>query len=328
MNKTAKKKDLVVGIDVGGTNLKFGVVNRRGEVLKEIVLPTLGQLGKEAVLRQIIRGIREISREIKRDRILGLGIGIPGLVDSNKGIVYDLTNIPGWKNVPLKKILEREFKRPVLVDNDVNLMALGEWSVGIARGARNVVCLTLGTGVGGGLIIEGKLYRGASLSAGEIGHIPINFKGPRCNCGNNGCLERYIGNKYIVGRARGYLKRTKKTILKKWLKEGKALTPELLSKGARVKDKLCLKIWDEVAEYLAAALSGVVNFINPEKILIGGGVAQAGAVLFKPLGRKVREKAMSIPGRKVKILKAGLGEKAGLIGAAMLVFLKETSIYC
>jgi glucokinase len=319
----SKKTKLVIGIDVGGTNLKFGVVNERGEVLKEMVLPTRGQLGKEAVLQQIIRGIREITNKINRARLLGLGIGTPGLVDSKHGIVYNLTNIPGWKNVPLKKILEREFKLPALVDNDVNLMTLGEWAVGQAKGAENVVCLTLGTGVGGGLIIEGKLYRGSSLSAGEIGHIPINFKGPRCNCGNIGCLERYIGNRYMVERARAYLKKERRTVINKWLKEGKNLTPELLAKGARIKDRFCLKIWEEMAEYLATALSGIVNFVNPDKIIIGGGMAEAGAVLFKPLGQKVRDRAMSIPARKVKILKAGLGKKAGLVGAAMLVFLES-----
>ncbi len=315
-----KNKSVAIGIDVGGTNLKFGLVARNGKILRKEVLPALAHLGHKAVLKQIVKGIREISSEIKRTGVLGLGIGTPGLVDSKNGIVYDLTNIPGWKNVPLKKILEKEFGLPAFVDNDVNLMALGEWACGGAKGAQNVVCLTLGTGVGGGIIIEGRLYRGTTLSAGEIGHIPINFKGLKCICGNTGCLERYIGNKVIVHTAKRYIKK-EKTILRKWIDEGNALTPELLARGARLNDKVSLKIWEEVAECLAAALSGVVNFLNPEKIIIGGGVAQAGKVLFEPLRKKVREKAMTIPGKKVKIVKAILGENAGIIGAAMQVFL-------
>jgi glucokinase len=144
----------------------------------------------------------------------------------------------------------------------------------------------------------------------------------KCLCGNTGCLERYIGNKFIVERAKKYLKEERRTLLKKWIKEGAPLTPELLAKAAKTGDKLSLRIWDEVSECLASALSGVINFLNPGKIVIGGGVAQAGEILFKPVRKKVKEKAMSIPGKEVKIVKAALGENAGIIGAAMLVFYK------
>ena len=288
-----------IGIDVGGTNLKFALVNKKGRILKEIILPTFGHLGKAMVLERVIEGVKQISSGIKKTKIPGLGLGTPGLVDA-KGVVRGHTNIKGWADIPLKKILEKEFNLPAFIDNDANVMTLAEWACGGAKGAKNVVCLTLGTGVGGGIIIDGKLYHGTTLSAGEIGHIPINYKGPKCMCGNIGCLERYIGNKYITARAN--------------------LTPKLLADRARKGDKAALKVWDEVAECLSAALSGVINFINPEKIIIGGGVANAGDALFKPLRKKVMEKAMPIPARRAKILKAVLGERAGVIGAAMLVF--------
>lgn len=312
---------VAIGIDVGGTNLKFGLVARNGKIIKRKVLPSLAQEGYKRVLSQIVKGIRQLIDAAEGYRILGLGIGTPGLVDSIHGIVYNLTNIPGWKNVNLKKIMEMEFGVRVYVDNDVNLMALGEWACGGAKGAENIVCLTLGTGVGGGIIIGGKLFRGKNLSAGEIGHIPINYKGPKCNCGNFGCLERYIGNRYIVEMARRYIRREKDTILSKWIDANRPLTPELIARGAKAGDKICIKIWEEVSECLASALSGVVNFLNPERIIIGGGVAGAGNVLFTPLRKKVREKAMGIPGKNVRISKALLGEDAGMIGAAMLVFL-------
>ncbi|MBL7170797.1 MAG: ROK family protein [Candidatus Omnitrophica bacterium] len=305
-----KNNPLAIGIDVGGTNLKFGLVNKNGKILKEIILPTLGHLGKGMVLKRVIEGIREISCGVKKNKILGLGLGTPGLVNI-EGVVRGHTNISGWTNIPLKKILEKEFGLPAFIDNDVNVMTLAEWACGSAKGSQNVVCLTLGTGVGGGIIIEGKLYHGTGLSAGEIGHIPINFRGPKCMCGNIGCLERYIGNRYIVDMAKKYFKKEKRSIL----------TPELLAKRAKHGDRLALKVWDEVAECLAAALSGVVNFVNPEKIIIGGGVSNAGNVLFTPLRKKLRQKAMPIPVKNVKIIKAALGERAGIIGAAMLVFL-------
>lgn len=310
----------VIGIDLGGTNLKVALLDLNGHIREKVSFPT--RQGKEAVLQQIIESLEEVIKraKVKRSAILGLGLGTPGLVDSIQGLVRGFTNIKGWRNVPLKEYMESNTGFPAYIDNDVNLMALGELRCGAGQGARNMVCLTLGTGVGGGIIIEGRLYRGSTLSAGELGHIPVNVHGPRCACGGYGCLERYVGNAYIVERAVKAIQGGRGNLIKK-LVEGdlKAITPRIIFRAARQGDKLAEEIWEETGRYIGIALAGVINLLNPEIIVVGGGVAQAGKLLFGSIRRTVKERAMNLPAKKVKIVPAKLGEEAGLIGAGMLV---------
>lgn len=310
----------LMGVDLGGTNLKVALLSLNGEIKKKISVMT--KQGKQAVLRQIVESIEELLKKarVKKSAVLGLGIGTPGLVDSVHGIVYGLTNIRGWRGVALKKYVERNVGFPTYVDNDVNLMALGELMCGAGRGVKNLVCLTLGTGVGGGLIIEGKLYRGSTLSAGELGHIPVNADGPRCICGGYGCLESYVGNACIVERAVKAIEGGRRSRIKK-LAGGnlQAVTPRLISGAARQGDKLAKEIWEDTGRYVGMALAGVINLLNPEMVIIGGGVAGAGKLLFEPIRRTVKERAMIIPEKNVKIVPAKLGADAGLIGAGMLV---------
>lgn len=310
----------LIGVDLGGTNLKVALLDLKGEIKKKISIPT--GLGKQAVLQQMVESIEKVAEKAKvqKSAILGLGIGTPGLVDSLQGIVRGFTNIRGWRNVSLREYMERNTGFPVCIDNDVNLMALGELMCGAGQGAKNLVCLTLGTGVGGGIIIEGKLYRGSTLSAGEVGHIPVNADGPRCGCGSYGCLERYVGNAHIVERAVKAIQGGRRSLIKKLVK-GKltAITPRIIFHAAHQGDGLAEEIWEETGRYIGIALSGVINLLNPEMIVIGGGVAQVGKLLFAPIRRTVKERAMSIPAGKVKIVPAKLGEDAGLVGAGMLV---------
>jgi len=317
------KKGYTIGIDLGGTNTKLALVDDKGRIVTRRLISTGEYPAKEAFIEAISGCVKEIlaARGIKAVR--GIGIGTPGLVDSRKGIVYSLTNIPGWDRVFLKKLLERSTRLPVFVDNDVNLMALGELKFGAGIGVKNLICLTLGTGVGGGIIIDGRLYRGTTLSAGEIGHISINENGPRCNCGGRGCLERYVGNRYIVALATRKIRRGKKTIVTKLVNNDLSrITPFVLSTAARRGDELAISIWQEMGKHLGVALSGVVNLLNPEVIVIGGGVANAGKVLFDALRKTVRERAMEIPVKAVKIVRGKLGQDAGIIGAVALVKLK------
>ncbi len=310
----------LIGVDLGGTNLKVALLNLKGEIKEKISILT--EQGKEVVLRQIVESIGEVieKAKVKKSAILGLGLGTPGLVDSLKGIVRSFTNIRGWKNVPLKEYVEKNAGFPTYIDNDVNLMALGELMCGAGQGVKNLVCLTLGTGVGGGIIIEGKIYRGSTLSAGEVGHIPVNADGPHCRCGGYGCLERYVGNAYIVEKAVKAIEGGRRSLIKKLAEDNlEAITPWTIFQAARRGDKLAKEIWEETGRYVGIALSGVINLLNPEMIVIGGGVAQAGKLLFEPVRRTVKERAMSIPAGKVKIVPAKLGEDAGLIGAGMLV---------
>jgi glucokinase len=194
---------------------------------------------------------------------------------------------------------------PVYLDNDANLMALAEFHRGAAKGAKNAVCLTLGTGVGGGIIIEKRLYRGSTFNAGELGHIPINENGSQCNCGGKACIETYVGNARILREARRIFKRR--------------ISLEDISALAKRKNKRAVKIWQDAGRRLGIALSGVVNSLNPDVIVIGGGVASAGAVLFQNIRLAIKQRAMHIQAKHVKVKAAKLGSDAGLIGAGLLV---------
>ena len=297
----------IIGIDLGGTNLKIALFDRQFRFKSRELRATGNFSCQESLIAGIAEAILKIIKgnKLKKSNILGVGLGLPGPIDVEKGLVHFFPNIPGWMNVPLKKILEKKVGLPVFIDNDANLMCLAEYKLGSAKHAKNAVCLTLGTGVGGGLIIEGKLYRGSSFAAGEIGHMPINEKGPACNCGGTACLESYIGNRKIAG------------IIKKTFK--KDISLEEVSRMAGKNNKKAVKIWEDVAEKLGLALVGVVNLLNPDRIVIGGGVANAGRVLFAKVEETIISRAMVVQAKKVKVLKAKLGNDAGMLGAALLV---------
>ncbi|HNW39780.1 MAG TPA: ROK family protein, partial [Candidatus Omnitrophota bacterium] len=261
--------------------------------------------------QKLIRGIIEavesfiLSQKLKTSAILGVGIGLPGPVDNLAGIVHFLPNIPGWKEVKLKKILEQSTGLPVAIDNDAKLMTLAEHEFGAAKKLKNVLCLTLGTGVGGGLIINNSLYRGLDNAAGEAGHFPLNEKGPLCGCGAQGCLEAYVGNHKIIKEARKIF--------------GPQITLEEVSALARKNDLRAIKFWKQVGEKLGLALSGIVNLLNLDAVVIGGGVACAGMVLLENIRRTILLRAMRVQAKRVKVINAKLGVDAGIIGAGILI---------
>lgn len=296
----------IIGIDLGGTNIKIGILDKAFKIKAKTILSTKEFSGKNSLIAAISGGILLLLSKckIKKQYILGIGIGLPGPIDYQKGMVHYFPNIAGWRNVPLAKIIARQTGFPVFIDNDVNLIALAESRFGAGRLAKNMVCLTLGTGVGGGIIVEGGLYRGSSFSAGEIGHIPISFSGPKCGCGARGCLESYIGNSHILAKAKRVF--------------GK-ITLEQLSCKAKSGDIKAVKIWRQIGGYLGFALTGVVNFFNPDCIVIGGGVSGAGNVLFDQVRKTIFQRAMSPAKNKVRVVKTQLGNDAGIIGAALLV---------
>jgi len=297
----------IIGIDLGGTNLKIALIDLKYRIKDKKVLSTQEFIKKDALILTIINSINKIieNNKLKKANILGIGLGLPGPIDNRQGIVHFFPNIPGWKEVNLKNILEKRLKLSVFLDNDAKLMCLAEHKLGAARAAKQAVCLTLGTGVGGGIIINGQLYRGASNASAEIGHIPINEKGPRCNCGGRACLEAYIGNNRIISQAKRLFKRD--------------ISLEELSLLAKKHNKQAEALWKTFAQRLGIALVGVVNLLNPDCIILGGGVAEAGKVLFDNVKKVILERAMPVQARQVRILKAKLGNNAGLIGAAILV---------
>lgn len=302
-------RTLVLGIDIGGTNIKVGLVNSSGKVFARTNLATRTFVrNKTKLINALVNCLQDILQEnrlTKRD-ILGIGVGLPGLIDAERGIVNFLVNIPGWKKVPLKKIIEKRLGIPTFIDNDVNVMTLGEWEFGAGRGIKNLVCITLGTGVGGGLVVNNEIFRGEGFSAGEIGHIPLNEKGPKCNCGGYGCLETYVGNKYLSKKGQKIFK-------------NKNIALETITARASRGDKKAIQFWNETGTHLGNGLAGVVNVFNPTCIIIGGGIANAHKYLFKAIKKTIKKRAMRIPADMVKIIRAKLGNDAGIIGAQVLV---------
>jgi len=300
-------KRYIIGIDLGGTNLKCALLDEHLKIKAKSSFSTKSFDNQQKLICGIADAINNfiLNQGLTRFSILGIGIGVPGPVDALKGIVHFLPNIPGWKEVQLKKILQQIIKLPAFVDNDAKLMTIAEHEEGAAKSYNNVLCLTLGTGVGGGLIINNLIYRGFNNSAGEFGHFPLNELGPLCGCGARGCLETYIGNKSIIKNARKIF--------------GSKITLEKVSALARMNNLKAIDFWSQVGKQLGLALSGVVNLLNLDLIVIGGGVSCAGSVLFKSIRQTILLRAMPLQSKRVRVVKARLGVDAGMIGAGYLV---------
>ncbi|RJP29048.1 MAG: ROK family protein [Candidatus Omnitrophota bacterium] len=301
------KQNFIIAFDVGGTNLKSALLDSANNIIDSSSTSTSDFKSKDSLIHAIVNqasGIKSRNK-LNNQRILGVGVGLPGPVDFKNGVVYSLTNIPGWRDVPLKKLLRKKLGLDVFVDNDAKLMAMAEFHAGAAKGANTAVCITLGTGVGGGLIIDGRLHRGFNNAAGELGHMPLNEAGAKCNCGSYACLETYIGNKVIMGKAKNAF--------------GRQVSLEELSRMSKADNGIAKKIWRDSGRQLGIVLSGIVNLLNPDCIVIGGGVSNAGKVLFDEVRRTVKDRAMVVQARHVKVIKAMLGNDAGLIGAGILV---------
>ena len=309
-----------IGIDVGGTNVKIALVSDEGKIIYSNSIPTRAEMGYEYTVNSMKEAIRELLKETKLEAkdIEGMGFGFPGQIDCQNGIVRLAPNIPGWVNVPIAEIMEKEFSIPTRVDNDVRTAALGELNYGAGVGCQNMVCITVGTGIGSGLVINGKLVRGASNAAGELGHIKLNMEGgPLCGCGDRGCLEAYASGPSIVAMAEEYIKGGKSTRYRELANP--EITPYVVSVAAQEGDPVARQIFRIMGEYIGMGLTSVVNLLNPEKIIIGGGVAAAGDILFDPIKETIAKRAMTIQKQAVEIVPAQLGNNAGVIGASLLI---------
>ena len=298
-----------IGVDVGGTNIKFGLVNARGVIVVRTRLATKALISsRKKMMAAIIDKIQELmaAKRLTRKNVRGIGFGFPGLVDPKQGKVIFLPNIPGWKNVPLRNLIEKSLKIPVFLDNDVNLITLGEWRYGAGRGVKNLICVTLGTGVGAGLILDSTLYRGEGFVAGEIGHMPLNEKGPKCSCGGEACFERYVGNKETLRLAKARFKKSDLAL------EG---VYALGVKG----NVSAIKFWEDFAARVGRGLVGAVNLLNPRLIILGGGVSNSYRLISKTILKTIKARSMKVQGRMIKIARAKLGDDAGIIGAHVLV---------
>lgn len=309
-------RELVIGLDLGGTNIKGALLDRDGNIILKREAATLAQEGPEAVTLRMAGLISEFEAAAKNngEEVIGVGVGIPGLPDQQSGDVIFAPNL-GWRNVPLVKFLKNTVTLPVVLENDANVAALGEQWRGAGRGSKNMIMITIGTGIGGGLIIGGDLYSGTNGSAGEIGHTVIDPAGPLCSCGRQGCLETLTSASAMKRMAVEAVARGEKTSLA----EKKEIEAKDVICAARERDPIAAKIVSSAAHYLGIGIANMINIFNPDTVVIGGGVSGAGDILLKPLRDSTKKWSLDASYRVVKLALAELGNDAGCIGAGGLV---------
>lgn len=302
-----------IGVDVGGTTIKLAVVADDGEVLHRSTLATNAAAGPDAVIATIAAGIRPLLSAFGNE-VSAIGIGVPGVTNA-RGEVFYPPNFPGWEIVPvperLRPLLTTDL--PLTVENDANIAAFAEAKIGAGRHASDFLYVTLGTGVGGAIISEGKIWR----SAGEFGHMSVDAFGPHCNCGSRGCIEAYIGQRYMTAIARRRLPEHPESSLNIMMRQGRELEPRLIDEAARGGDEFALGFLAEMGELFGAALASALNLCDLHLVIVGGGLSQAEGTLLEPARRSLRERALKTISRDVELHVARFSADAGIVGAAL-----------
>ncbi|MGI6308441.1 MAG: ROK family protein [Dethiobacteria bacterium] len=313
----------LLSVDLGGTNIQVALAEKGGKIFKLQKFPTRAAEGRDNVWRNLLAGLEEVLGQgmISRDKLAGIGVCAAGFFDFYSRTMISSPNLPGWEGFPLEEKLKEKLNLPVLVENDANAAAYGEFVFGAGKGKRNMVNITLGTGIGGGIIIEGEIYRGSGGFAGEIGHLPVLFGGPPCGCGRRGCLESLASGSAIAREGRALIARGHRTTLQKIMEEDEELTAYHVFEAAKDGDAEAARIVENAACYLGRALAAVVNLLNPEVITIGGGMARAGEIIFSPVRHHLKEASIQPAGEMVEVVPAVLGEEAGIRG--MLALLEQ-----
>lgn len=314
-----------IGMDLGGTNIKIGVVDLdEGKILDSTSIPTLAREGHDAVLQRMSNLVTKIMEQnhLSSAEVGGVGIGLPGVLDLEKGTTIFLPNLPGtWPNVPVKSFISQKTGLPVSILNDVRAITLGEWKFGAGRGVDTMACFAIGTGVGGGLVINGRLHLGLGGTSGELGHQTIDYNGPRCGCGNYGCLEAFASGPAIAALGLKAVVQGLTTDIGKLVGyDLNKITPDVIATAARQGDQVAQEIYNQVGTYYGIAIANILVSVGPKKVVLGGGVAAAGELLFAPIRKTVRERARVIPVEQVEIVPALLGNNAGVIGLAQWAF--------
>jgi glucokinase len=308
----------VIGVDLGGTNIRVALVDREGRILQDARRPALADQAPEATLANIRDGVAEVLEEqrAKPEQVVGIGIGLPGIMDDDEGLVFWSPNFPRWENVPVAREVGRPTHLPVTLLNDAKCAALGELTYGAGRGARHMVMITVGTGIGGAFVVDGQLLMGPNGSIGEVGHQTIDPSGPLCGCGNHGCWERFCGRDAIIDRTVRWLQGGQASALLEKVQRPHEVTPALVAEAAAAGDVLARQVMDETGFYLGVGVANLINIMNPEVFVIGGGIAQAGEVLLGPMRRTVAARAVALQAKTARIVTAELGDNAGVMGAA------------
>ncbi|OGF98204.1 MAG: hypothetical protein A3F83_10145 [Candidatus Glassbacteria bacterium RIFCSPLOWO2_12_FULL_58_11] len=313
-----------VGIDLGGTNVVFGLVTARGELLQHFSRPTEGERGPARVIENILEGTEEIISHAEAYRVNGIGLGSPGVIDSGSGVVLHCApNIPQWSGQQIRQPLLERFGLPVFVDNDAKMAVIGEATFGAGAGKKHLLVVTLGTGIGGGVVLNGRIHRGAYFCAGEIGHAVVQIGGRRCACGVEGHLEAYLSAKGLVGQVKEKLAGGGTSVLTGQTGgDLSRLEAKMIVDAAKAGDKLAGEVLELSAHYLGMALANFAMVFDPEIMIISGGIALAGEILFDPVQRAYDRYIFYTEVRKAPIVPAKLGFEAGMVGAAAMAILE------
>lgn len=312
-------KNYVIGVDLGGTKISTAISTFEGNILSQTVIPTNANDGEEAVMNRIISTIDEVlkSANVSTDDVQAIGIGSPGPLDAKKGTIITTPNLP-FKNYNVVKPIKDKFNIPTFIDNDANVAAIGEFMFGAGKGKENIVFFTVSTGVGGGAVLNGKAYRGNTSNALEIGHMTVAPNGPRCNCGNIGCLEAVSSGTAIGKRGQEAVLTNVETSLKKYEK----ITSYEVFTEAKNGDLVAKEIIDNALNYLGIGVANAISIFDPEMVIIGGGVAKVGDILFDKVKEVVNKRCFKSMAQSCEIVPAGLGADAGVMGAVALAILE------
>lgn len=314
-------KKYAIGIDLGGTSVKYALIDNEGVFHFQGKLPSKADISAEAVIGQLVTACKETMASAQQlgVTIEGIGIGTPGIVDeTNRIVLGGAENIKGWENLNLADRIEAETHLPVQMGNDANLMGLGETMYGAGQGARNVVFLTVGTGIGGAVVIDGKLFNGFANRGTELGHVPLIANGEPCACGSIGCLEHYASTSALVRRFSKRAAETGRSF------SGEEINGELIVRLYKEGDKLATECLDEHCDFLGHGIAGFINIFSPQRIVIGGGLSEAGDFYIQKVSERAHRYVMADCAVNTRIMAASLSNKAGSIGAASLVFSLNT----
>lgn len=313
---------LILAVDLGGTNVRIGTVNPEGKILHKITFPTEASRGRERVMKDILSRIREVTVRFPEEKfeVIGGGFGIPGAIELDQGIVTQSPNLPVLDGFDIRSWLQGRLRMPIFIDNDANAFSLGEGWLGAARGVKEFCCLTLGTGVGGGIVLDGDIWHGTEGKAGEIGHMVIDVDGPPCQCGSRGCLEVFASGSAIRRMAVEAIERDEKTdLVERCGGEIKGISAKTVYESARGGDRLSRRVFQRMGMYLGVGLGNLANLLNVEMMLIGGRVSEAWDLFIEPAREEMERRTVGSMGKGVRVERARCGDDAGILGAAYLV---------
>ncbi|QRG70182.1 ROK family protein [Brevibacillus choshinensis] len=317
------ENEYAIGLDLGGTKILAGLVDSEGRVVSQKQLPTSSEDGEKAVISRVLAAIEAVMLEVSVDRnqIRGVGIASAGVIDSAKKEVIFASNL-GWRDVPIGNLIQERFDLPASLMNDANASAVAEWMWGAGKGTQNMIYVTVSTGVGAGIICNGRLLLGHDGSAGEFGHISIDWNGPICSCGNRGCLENYASGTAIENVARARMV-SKESSLSGSLSEGESLTAKQIGEAALQGDPFSIDILKQAGFYLGIGATSLIHLFNPEMIVFGGGVMNAAPVILEEIEKSLKERCIPGLASQVRVELNQLGIESGVMGAAGLLFSEE-----